>query len=1123
MMKLNKLFLGAVSLLLVPNLVSAKRTCEDINIYGGADFMTNTGYVMKTDNGSSNYHLFTLRDEEAAFAAFCRNAGYSGGKASDKQQFVCKEVLFDTTTDNETQKAYDAGILSMLKSYENSGKSTDSYVATNLALRTYEMYWKTVQSANGANGTGYNHAHQYYNNLWLEDSSIKGKLEKISSYGPQVRLEAYSTAAKNVSWEPNAGSIESSAKSLVSEALDASIDYLENGAASLTWNEKPIIKTNKTSSNYTATVEYTLKVKNFKSSDAFIKIKKLGCSNCNGVSMTATADGSSVSEGSSLLNGASSGEKDIKLVINLSAPLSYNCGGKIKLEIELEYYDESISTEAFTLKSAACSSSSNDGCQEFYLLYKEDATQEAKLEADVDICKERKDNNCQTIINNAYCSKDDSEIDVKEGYEVDQTSCSIKSEDENIIKCIIDGEDDNGDSYELTKKIKNNKYCKVFCKEDYKLTLPGQKDTISGRYFTLEASVEGAERCYTGEITDRKKFLADLDVKRKEIIDAWNIWNKWYQGSISTNNHYRAHTASDHSCYDPCTVNEEPTCCGRCSCDVKYDGWYRTWNYIEYTYDGTPYNMPATDSRDGGDAYCNCQSGGGTDGTIENIQGAIEGDEGRARQVLLGKIAEYIEMLNEYNKCSGIGTVEHAKDYTYKDIDGWKMSFEYDPELKYYYEEEYMGLIKKDENKMQEVTKSTTDVEQNICTGDVNDSYKECKNSSWISTIDKTKDTVPSFLCKENGEVFTCTTEKIVVSSARYVKQEMKGESSYKSPVSFYTQYPTGAVSYSTQDLGNSVPNISPIKDTSKKTGEEVGGLPVGLGTKQGVYDYAIKISNVGNYFSKDGLGRIMGADTNIVTTVQEGICKFDGGLKGSATVKNETISNGVYTCGYTVNCPDCPAVCDPEPCEIPGCGENSCPITCDNCIYTNGKTNTSYKPISSGNINPNNRVMGLNWRADKETSALSLKAYVTTYEIQKSGEEIYDINYEDKNYDIKDIDRNIGMQVKLDSSTIQFIRKYNSGKTYADNTLTCYDYGKEKNTFCYSEFIDELIKEKPNNVKITGGERLTTDAERKLKSSTSGYWVTWSEAMTSPKTEWQVTNQFGLDYKEIGIGPSWK
>ena len=63
--------------------------------------------------------------------------------------------------------------------------------------------------------------------------------------------------------------------------------------------------------------------------------------------------------------------------------------------------------------------------------------------------------------------------------------------------------------------------------------------------------------------------------------------------------------------------------------------------------------------------------------------------------------------------------------------------------------------------------------------------------------------------------MFTCTTEKIVVSSARYVKQEMKGESSYKSPVSFYTQYPTGAVSYSTQDLGNSVPNISPISPAS--------------------------------------------------------------------------------------------------------------------------------------------------------------------------------------------------------------------------------------------------------------------------------------------------------------------
>jgi hypothetical protein len=212
----------------------------------------------------------------------------------------------------------------------------------------------------------------------------------------------------------------------------------------------------------------------------------------------------------------------------------------------------------------------------------------------------------------------------------------------------------------------------------------------------------------------------------------------------------------------------------------------------------------------------------------------------------------------------------------------------------------------------------------------------------------------------------------------------------------------------------------------------------------------------------------------------------------------------------------ECKLECKSKTCPPPGCPPR---------LVCNGKLCFSVRPISPDNINPNDRSMGANWASDdKAETALELKAYVTTQEIVEDGEKIYDY----------DSAGNFAMEVTLDGKMINFIKEYNNKHDkggYADNSLECYPYTvggvTYKNVFCYSTFIDELLKPGlKNKIKIKP-ERPTSDKRKNYTPTENGYWTPWNFAKLDSK--WTIETEQELAYykkgygKTINIGPSWK
>lgn len=1183
---MKKYFNLIVCLLLIIiniNVVKAEE-CDSIRMYANSDFWGQTGLRMNYGSKTNYYSLYTLKNSSgAAFSSYCRNPGVSAGKNYNGQTFYCDHTVFDATSDDETVKIYDAGIVEILKkgySTRNSNStvlsSNKEYAATNLALRVYEMLWPDLNT-NGNNNTGVSNAHKYYVNKWLDDETINSLLKSVVG---KVRSK-FSNYIAVTSWTDGNGTviteeIEEEAKNLIIKGLEAAKYYKENGAATLKgvddkpYKEKEAVTTDKNNNkNYKTSLTYTFEAEKFKSSNAYIKIN-FNCKNCSNYGVSVEYElfvndrkvnyNSNVNIVNYLTDGA--GTIEFKIIFSGTSD-KYKCE-QLEYNLELEYFDETISVEAYDMYSEGCKS--NVSCQHFYMLYATDVPTKKTIEDTLELCslscKEAEEGckagnssscqvfynkyggdcaECTTYINNAECSENDSNIDIVEGYDVDTANCSNITEDNNlnVLQCIIDNEDKAGNSYKATDLV-SNEFCSVFCKEDYHFTLPGQKEVNSGRYFSLKASIEGTKTCYTSKIDEENTFETQLETARQKVIDAWNEWNKWYQGlNGSYTDLDNPHTASKTNCNQwsegyACPTEKNPNktcrdCEDRCDCSVEYDGYKRQWSYTTYSYTGSTSTKTYTDYRDGGSAYCNCHSGGGNDGTISNIETAIKGNLTSAESSLKAAINSYTTLINNYNACSGIKTVKYNIKLVSSDTTGWKMDYDYEPTISFWYEESYMNNVLTDE--LETVgSVSVGGFKQSFCTSDTNKSYKECSDG-WRTSLDKS-DTKSQFVCKQDGNVYTCGNENMIISKAKYVKQEMKSSGNYITPTQFYTIYPSGAIVAAEAGKEDEIENSSELTNL----------LPIGLGTTQGVYTYTLKVNDLGEYYNNTKLGRIWGNKNSVVVNVLEEVeegssCTKEGALTDSVKVDKTTIKDGVYVCSYKVNCPDCPVECDESGCKNPNCPDGDCPVECDGCVITNSSANFTYKPVSPGNINPNDREMGINWKYNEKSisTALELKAYATTKEIEEAGETIYDIDYEDTSSD-----NEFAMKITLDSTLINKIRTYNDEHEddggYANNTLKCYDYTQDgktyDNIYCYSTFIDELLYDNStkDKIKIVGNRIIGTDAKssdnlRKTQTQSSGYWTTWAEANSS---KWTITTQNGIayykqNYSEIGIGPSWK
>lgn len=1014
----------------------------------------NNAIILQQNGGPEvSYHSYVFKNNNTntSVTAYCLNPGYVSFKTNDA---VAECTNLEATT------PYNRGVIAIINSsnYETTNNK-DDYVATGVALRVFESFWSSTTNYCDAYIHNYEVSlkaafgyHMTLYNDFSADQDIKAALKKIDN--KQINSNRYekcydpagsgSVQFKNVN--SNNNNMYRKIKELILVGLKAAADKSISSEVSIDKNPTFSHSNPKNdNNNYQRTVEYYVIVGSNK--DVYADFN---CATC-GTSVNYKfyiEDDNNKTTNSKAINSI----KDVDL-----SGYDKNKNGKVKIKIEFtsnEKYENcrnihytlglkntSDNNKALNCK-VNCGVSSTTKCQgfiveinasDFYASLQsggngnngnnivptgdpipgdirlcEPDCNDLKQSCEAgnqDDCKEFDDEwggtcvECTAKIDNAKCSATTPEMDINEGYE-DTKTCDQPTK-VNVLACVINNKDKAGNSYQATTKgYPNNKYCSVWCKEDYHFTLPGEKEVNSGRYFSLQATINGTKTCYTSKI-DVDSFKADLTA---------------------------ANNARDY------------------------------------------------------------------------------------------KEAEKI--YKEFDLCST-----------------WSMNYKFNPEVHFDYEETYMDDFYTDKldtigspNIAEDpITLYCTDSKTNESYGGTNWNENSTNGCSSGWTTNRPTEDVDKYTCDSSGN--NCKTEKITISNATYIRQKIDANGSYITPTQAHQLYPSGKIAINKSN--NDIENGSALENK----------LPVGLGTKQGVYAYSLVVENLGEDYATGALGRIWGSGVNgkdsVISVILNGeeYCQIeqsdDGGLMPETQVGDTHYKDGVYVCAYKVNCPDCPVVCDPDGCYDPTCPEGNCPVTCDKCLFTNGSSNVSYRPVTTEDMNPNDRDLGANWKYDENsiTTALELKAYETTKEIEKFGESIYASSSDDDGFVIR---------VELDGNMINWIKDYNKDAEkhggYANNSLKCYDHKNSndgqtyENVYCYSTFIDELIyyansKGKTNKIEVNskrliGSDAKSSDVLRENNQNQNGYWVTWSE--------WTTTTTVGLSYYnsrygEIGIGPSWK
>ncbi|MBQ6841436.1 MAG: hypothetical protein IJO63_04915 [Bacilli bacterium] len=97
----------------------------------------------------------------------------------------------------------------------------------------------------------------------------------------------------------------------------------------------------------------------------------------------------------------------------------------------------------------------------------------------------------------------------------------------NIEKCILKNSDANGSSHKLVDSLNagilhDNPYCSVYCKEDYKFSVPYKVTVDNGRYFKLSMEIKGQMDCYSTKI-DSAALYRDLRAAQAEMVTNYNL------------------------------------------------------------------------------------------------------------------------------------------------------------------------------------------------------------------------------------------------------------------------------------------------------------------------------------------------------------------------------------------------------------------------------------------------------------------------------------------------------------------------------------------------------------------------------------------------------------------------
>lgn len=800
---------------------------------------------------------------------------------------------------------------------------------------------------------------------------------------------------------------------------------------------------------------------------------------------------------------------------------------------------------------------------------------------------------CQT------CKTGEQQIEFVEGYNINPSICEKPTDDKLDIKSCIANDiasDTAGNSYKVAQLSDKSSYANVYCKEDYQMTLPGPIATEAGGYFTLIAHINGTKRCYTNQILPN-----DLDAKIAEAarasVDAYNTWQKWEGAkAIDRAGEYdqRAYERSQQPCSTEARKQTVPskTVCDQMGgsynaetkeCSYTLHQWQfapkliRHFKYYKCNYDTKSCAwVDDTIEQVGEFQACGMFANGedltddlyqrlidliGTNYTI-TISGGADPMKNPSHTITVGTgdkanvgtwgIREVIDEFN-YNTGYNADIIIPGGINPYPFIDAWKMDYTFNPDMYYWYQEPNYRAMEIT-NKLKFLKNNEIDEKPNYkyCVGEVSKDYKLCNGSesNWKDslTLGDTYVIKQIFACDLNG----CGNKSYVQSLVVYAKQDMNAKADFNTPTQYYTIYPTGTIVAARE--GTEIPNGVALEN----------GLPVEP-KSYGVKNYLLWVKNLGEFYDRNETGRIWGDSNSVIAhnLKESSACRNEkSALVYDKTIDDFYIDGGLYSCEYDVNiccdgpCPPvvtnkCVALIDNEGAmhyyddkgkeveeveyRAKCCTPEGCPVVLNN--------NFDYHQITNENLNPNDREMGRNWNWDENiNTAVELKAYVTTKEIEDNGNNIYDVDFDNPD-DVK----NFAMKVKMDSKMISKIRHYNDEHNgYLNNTMECYNLNDGdhvyENVFCYSKFIDELVDDAAISKNISfaipalGNKRPRTKDER--EASSNKYFSSWSQAEFNT-ADWEVTTEKGIAYyqsyygkvydettgKETNyhVGPSWK
>lgn len=543
-----------------------------------------------------------------------------------------------------------------------------------------------------------------------------------------------------------------------------------------------------------------------------------------------------------------------------------------------------------------------------------------------------------------YCDENPNTCVCNEGPDVSMPSFCDDSgsaqnayvhEPKNVTQCILNGRDQNGNSYKMNDgQISNgNKYCAVYCKEDYDMELPGAKYTQSGRFFTLEnTKVTGKRSCYaTNPNNDCNQpeiliedFVQDVMNQQKALMDAFNVYQtaKAKYESVAGLTEEQVEKICTYNYYDTNTHQYETEKVKktyvRAQTGVDKDKMVAASN-LESNQSGkyNVYTTQATDKDSIGENF-SCDGGANAAGTHVHI-------------------ADYLKDMNDAK-----AVLNEAREKLKQTIDwmeecyNWNNNFCLDPVVTFDYEEQYNSSIN-----YERVDGSDTTIVGSNAT------YSTSKviDNEYTANEGGNLGTYAYAYCTEdncvNGGEGTATNISTLIEHLYYRKVEAEGTAEYANTQEFQTHYPSGTIEPST---GGTRPNYSYLGTV----------YPVELNTPTGQYKWTLNFSNFG---MKNESGCFLGRLDPIFGQLE-------------------------YVCTYVVDCDDCDYDCVGEGCLIPDgpkCPE--CDVYCTNCIFNGDGMTFYYEARTVNDLHPNN-AKGINWSNEKGKA--------TTKEIEDVAEEVY-------------------------------------------------------------------------------------------------------------------------------------